>query len=32
MFLRAHLLMEKILQHEGRPWVDFQLPAHVLYL
>jgi len=32
MFLRAHLLMEKIIHHQGRPWEEFQLPTHVLAL
>ncbi|MBS0013087.1 MAG: phosphotransferase, partial [Desulfobacterales bacterium] len=32
MFLRAHLLMEKVLQHPPRPWEEFQLPVHVLDL
>jgi phosphate uptake regulator len=32
MFLRAHLLMEKVTEHPPRPWEDFQLPAHVLDL
>ncbi|MFW5958107.1 MAG: PhoU domain-containing protein [Desulfosalsimonas sp.] len=32
MFLRAHLLMEKVIQHPPRPWEEFKLPVHVLDL
>jgi phosphate uptake regulator len=32
MFLRAHLLMEKVTEHPPMPWEDFKLPAHVLEL
>lgn len=32
MFLRAHLLMEKVIEHPPRPWPEFQLPARVLDL
>jgi len=30
MFLRANYLLEKLLDHRGRPWESFQLPADSL--
>jgi phosphate uptake regulator len=32
MFLRAHFLMEKILNHHPRPWETFQLKSDILYM
>lgn len=31
MRLRAHSLLEKILNHAGRPWDDFRLPQDIIY-
>jgi hypothetical protein len=31
MCQRAHYLMERIAEHQGRPWQDFRLPDHVLF-
>lgn len=31
MYLRAVFLLEKLLNHQDRPWQEFQLPSHVLY-
>jgi hypothetical protein len=30
MFLRALFLLEKLLDHDGRPWEDFRLPQLAL--
>ena len=31
MVLRAHYLMERLADHEGRPWENFTLPEDVLF-
>jgi hypothetical protein len=31
MFLRAHYLMEKVVNHQGQPWEDFELSTDILF-
>ncbi|MDK2957067.1 MAG: hypothetical protein PWQ57_2563 [Desulfovibrionales bacterium] len=31
MFLRAHYLMEKVVNHQDQPWQNFDLPTDVLF-
>jgi len=31
MCQRAHYLMERVAEHQGRPWQDFRLPEQVLF-
>ena len=32
MMLRAHFLLEKILDHRPRPWEEFRLPVDILFM